>query len=322
MSGHADAFREKGEALRRKRAGMYFTNPGPWAFFFSEAGRAVTSHPSAVAVWLLVISKQPLPPKARERKRLQKLGLWPPKKPTTFSFPVEEGPIHGLGRKATLSGLRILHDVGAIDRLHPGSATRGDFAIYVLSERWRQWAPPEGGPNFEKIDWPKAKVIATRDDVSGQFVANRIGKMRATKSLVLASKATTKTRIVARKATTPISPVASKAMKEAFDAELPVAREAISLISPSLSRNSGDGREETKVSGEENKGLVVERDRLDSDKVRRTFEDQAFLPDFIVNDLFSLIGIAGSNNGDLACGPWAEGEPLAMAYGWDEEETL
>ncbi len=66
----------------------------------------------------------------------------------------------------------------------------------------------------------------------------------------------------------------------------------------------------------------VQRACLDSDKVRRTFEDREFLPDFIVSDLFSLIGISGSGNGDFACGPWAEYEPLTMAYGWDEEETL
>ena len=65
----------------------------------------------------------------------------------------------------------------------------------------------------------------------------------------------------------------------------------------------------------------IQRARLDSDKVRRAFEDREFLPDFVINDLFSLIGIAGSGNGDFSCGPWAECEALTADYDWCEEAT-
>jgi hypothetical protein len=203
MSDRQDAARAKVEADRRKRAKLYFNNPGPWEFFFSEAGRAITkSHPSAIAVYLHVIARQDLPPKKRERLRLEKLGLWPPKKPKEFSFPVEEGPIHGIGKKATASGLRALHDVGAIDRLHPGSATRGDFATYQISNRWRLWRPTDekdGGPDFLALEWKKAPVIGVRDEVTKRFVSTRTGKRKAAESFVLAPKDTSKPSLVAIK---------------------------------------------------------------------------------------------------------------------------
>jgi len=242
MSDRQDAFRESVEANRRKRAGFFFNYPGPWEFFFSEAGRSVASHPSAIPVWLLIISKQPFPPKKRERMRLEKLGLWPPKKPKEFSFPLEEGPIHGVGKKATASGLRVLHDVGAIDRLHPGSATRGKFATYALSDRWRQWRPPGGGPDFMVLEWEKAPVIGTRDTTildedgnvirkgTGRFLRRRTPKT-SRKVHVVAPKATNNPLLVAPKSTREKPLVAPKAMNKPPDAELLVAPKAVFLSS-------------------------------------------------------------------------------------------
>ena len=249
MSDRQVAFREKVEADRRKRATLYFNYPGPWEFLFSEAGRAISkTYPSAIVVYLHVIARQPLPPKKRERMRLEKLGLWPKKKPKEFSFPIEEGPIHGLGKKTTASGLRILHEVGAIDRLHPGSATRGDFATYVLSDRWRQWRPPSGGTDFMALEWKKAPVIGVRDDVTKQFVSTRIGKRKAAETFVLALKDTRKPSLVALKDTREKSLVVQKAMNKAPDAELLVAPKAIFLSEPSSDVDPGEeGKVKKKV---------------------------------------------------------------------------
>ena len=256
MNDQRDAFRLKVEADRRKRANLYFNYPGPWEFLFSEAGRAITkTHPSAIVVYLHVIARQPLPPKKKERMRLEKLGLWPPKEPKEFSFPIEEGPIHGLGKSATASGLRILHDVGAINRLHPGSATRGEFATYVLSDRWRQWRPPAGGPAFMALEWMKAQVIGTRDttiiDEDGNIVHKGTGKFLKRKTPktsrkvhVVASKTTSKPSLVAMTTTREKTLVAMNAMNKAPAADPLVAMTTIFLSEPYLDL---DPRSERKV---------------------------------------------------------------------------
>jgi hypothetical protein len=254
VSDRQNAFREKVEADRRKRATLYFNYPGPWGFLFSEAGRAITkTHPSAIVVYLHVIARQPLPPKKRERMRLEKLGLWPPKKSNEFSFPIEEGPIHGLGKCATASGLRILHDLGAIDRLHPGSATRGEFAMYVLSDRWRQWRPPAGGPDFLALEWKKAQVIGVRDttimDEDGKIIKKGTGRFLKRRM----PKTTRKVHVVAHKTTSKPSPVAMNTTREkplvvmntmnkVPDADPLVAMNAIFLSVPVLSSDPRTGR--------------------------------------------------------------------------------
>ena len=241
MSDRKDAFCTKVEADRRKRAKLYFNYPGPWEFFFSEAGRAITkSNPSAIAVYMHIIAKQPLPPKKRERNRLGKIGLWPPKEPNKFSFPVEEGPIHGIGKKATARGIRILHEVGAINRIHSGSATRGDFALYEFSERWRQWKPPDGGPNFTAMEWKKALVIAVRDPITKRFVPTRTGKKKAVESFVVAPKDTNRPPLMAPKETRGKTLVAPKAMNKTLNDESLVAPKAILsvLTNTSLKKES------------------------------------------------------------------------------------
>jgi|GEM_PF-6777517 len=242
MSDRQDAARAKVEADRRKRANLYFNYPGPWEFFFSEAGRAITkSHPSAIVAYLHVIARQPLPPKKRERTRLEKLGLWPPKKPKEFSFPVEEGPFHGIGKKATASGLRILHEVGAINRVRSGSATRGDFAMYVVSERWRLWQPPDGGPAFEYLEWKKADMPWLEEEKRGKRsllkVRDERGRYlprRGRKVLVAALGETIKPSLVAPKDTREKPLVSPKAMNKASDTEPLVAPKSIFLYEPIL----------------------------------------------------------------------------------------
>jgi hypothetical protein len=247
VSDRQDAFRKKVEADRRKRATLYFNYPGPWEFLFSEPGRAITrTHPSAIVVYLHVIARQPLPPKKKERMRLEKLGLWPPKEPKEFSFPIEEGPIHGLGKSATASGLRILHDVGAINRLHPGSATRGEFATYVVSDRWRQWRPPDGGQDFMALEWEKAPVIGIRDTTildengivihkgTGMFLKRGRSPKTSRKVRVVASRTTSKPSLVAMTTTREKTLVAMTAMNKAPDADPLVAMTTIFLSSPIL----------------------------------------------------------------------------------------
>lgn len=255
MSDRQDAFREKIEADRRRRATLYFNYPGPWEFLFSEAGRAITkTHPSAIVVYLHVIARQPLPPKKKERMRLEKLGLWPPKEPKEFSFPIEEGPIHGLGKSATASGLFILHDVGAINRLHPGSATRGEFATYVLSDRWRQWRPPAGGPDFMVVEWMKAQVIGTRDSTikdedgnvvhkgTGKFLKRKRTPKTSRKVHVVASTTTSKPSLVEMNTTREKPLVVMNAMNKAPDADPLVAMSTIFLSVPILSSDPRTGR--------------------------------------------------------------------------------
>jgi hypothetical protein len=250
VSDRQDAFRKKVEADRRKRATLYFNYPGPWEFLFSEAGRAITkTHPSAIVVYLHVIARQPLPPKKKERMRLEKLGLWPPKDPKEFSFPIEEGPIQGLGKSATASGLFILHNVGAIDRLHPGSATRGEFATYVLSDRWRQWRPPSGGPDFVALEWKKAQVIGTRDTTivnedgivvhkgTGKFLKRGRSPKTSRKVRVVASRTTSKPSLVAMITTSEKPLVAMTTMNKAPDADPLVAMTTIFLSSPVVDSN-------------------------------------------------------------------------------------
>lgn len=309
MSDRQDAFREKVEADRRKRATLYFNYPGPWEFLFSEAGRAITrTHPSAIVVYLHIIAKQPLPPKKKERMRLEKLGLWPPKKPKEFSFPIEEGPIHGLGKSATASGLRILHDVGAIDRLHPGSATRGEFATYVLSGRWRQWRPPSGGPDFMVLEWKKAQVIGTRDTTivnedgivvhkgTGKFLKRRRTPKTSRKVRVVASRTTSNPSLVAMTTTSEKPLVAMTTMNKAPNADPLVAMTTIFLSSP-----RGPGEIKKKVcdlEGEESNSARGRRDdaqpsnsKLKLSDLRKQVRDVLLrnLPEgHVVNDSYAV----------------------------------
>jgi len=70
--------------------------------------------------------------------------------------------------KAWQRGIRELYRVGIIDIVHHGSAKRGDFSTFILSERWKLWDKP----GFDARPWPKAKFVPDRDKVTKQFIPN------------------------------------------------------------------------------------------------------------------------------------------------------
>lgn len=162
---------------RRRRP--YFTIPGE--FLLSDALKAV-ARTSAPMVFLQIIVRQPYPPNAKEIARLKKARLWPPK-PVEFSFLQREAVYHGLGVKTWQKGIRELHRVGIIDIVNHGSAKRGDYSIFILSERWRLWDKP----GFDARPWPKAKFVPDRDKVTKRFIPN--SRKEGMRKLLEANKA-------------------------------------------------------------------------------------------------------------------------------------
>lgn len=183
---------------RQSRRRFFFLLQGE--LLFSPAFNKISSFGPAVTALLHVIARQPLPPKKKEQERLRKARLWPPK-PAEFSFPIREARHHGLTEKGLAEGLLRLHEVGFIDRLHPGSARRGDFARYVFSERWKKY----GRDDFEHIEWPKAIAVGRNDrGNTGRFLPTRIGKrsVPTSKPFVAAISTATKEQRMAKYAAT------------------------------------------------------------------------------------------------------------------------
>ena len=135
---------DRTEALRQERKRFFWKIDGD--LLFHDAFKKIVRDGQTVAVYLLILARQPIPPKKKDQKRLEKLGLWPPKD-SSFSFPVREAPYHGLTVRGLSHGLQRLHEIGIIDRIKPGSAKKGDFALYRLSNRWRSF----GKTTFEPL---------------------------------------------------------------------------------------------------------------------------------------------------------------------------
>jgi len=203
---------------------MFFKLEGE--VLFSDAFKAIARDGQTVMVYLLILSRQPIPPRRKERIRLEKAGLWPPKD-IVFSFPVREAPYHGLTIRGLSRGLQRLHEVGIIDRIKPGSATKGDYALYRLSERWRQF----GRPGFERLPWPKTTAIGVRGE-GGRFI-----KRRARKSAVVANMTTKKAPSVVNPATTEGTVVVNSAMNTCGILGPVVAESAMFLSYPSTQKS-------------------------------------------------------------------------------------
>lgn len=218
---------DRTETLRRDRKRFFWKIEGE--VLFSDAFKAIARDGQTVTVYLLILARQTLPPNRKDRIRLEKAGLWPPKD-SSFSFPVREARHHGLTEKGLAAGLQRLHEVGIIDRIRAGSALKGDFALYVLSDRWRCF----GKPTFNAIPWPKAKPLSVeeerkRRDTNGKFI-----RRRGRKFLVDAILAATKDSMTANPATTS-SPVAAEyAVNSPENGPLVAAESAVLLSSPSL----------------------------------------------------------------------------------------
>ena len=69
-----------------------------------------------------------------------------------FSFTYKEGNHRGLSDQQFSKALRELHQAGFLDVYRAGSALKGDFSVYLLSDRWRLF----GQPGFEKKEFPKS----------------------------------------------------------------------------------------------------------------------------------------------------------------------
>jgi len=69
-----------------------------------------------------------------------------------FSFPYTEANHRGLSDVQFRKALLKLHGCGFLDVVQAGSALKGDFTIYTLSDRWKKFDEA----NFEKKDFPKS----------------------------------------------------------------------------------------------------------------------------------------------------------------------
>jgi hypothetical protein len=69
-----------------------------------------------------------------------------------FSFLYKEANLRGLSDTQFGRALRELHSHGFVDVARAGSARKGDFTIYLLSERWKRF----GQPGFDEKEFPKS----------------------------------------------------------------------------------------------------------------------------------------------------------------------
>ena len=69
-----------------------------------------------------------------------------------ISFTYEEAALRGLTSQKFSRSLKELHGFGFIDVKKPGSCLKGDFTLFTLSQRWRNF----GFSGFQRIEWPKS----------------------------------------------------------------------------------------------------------------------------------------------------------------------
>jgi hypothetical protein len=69
-----------------------------------------------------------------------------------ISFTYEEAALRGLTSQKFSRALKELHRFGFIDVKKPGSGLKGDFTIFIMSQRWRNLGTSE----FRSKEWPKS----------------------------------------------------------------------------------------------------------------------------------------------------------------------
>ncbi len=69
-----------------------------------------------------------------------------------IAFTYTEAKLRGLTAHQISRGLQELYQFGFIDIKQPGSALRGDWTRYSLSQRWRDFATA----NFKELAFPKS----------------------------------------------------------------------------------------------------------------------------------------------------------------------
>ena len=261
---------DRTEALRRERKRFFWKLDGD--LLFHDVFKEIARDGQTVTTLLLVLARQPIPPNKKDRIRMEKTGLWPPKN-TSFSFPVREAPYHGLTVRGLAHGLQRLHEVGIIDRIKSGSAKKHDFALYRLSERWRSF----GKPTFEALPWPKATTIGARGE-GGMFL-----RTRGRKSPVVADMTTTKAPLMVNPTTTTRPVVADSTMRACGKPPSVVAESTMLLSSPSLEpdlREVKKDRRKVRTLAPRSKDAATPFRRDDNPDIFPWAEDEALVHSF------------------------------------------
>jgi len=69
-----------------------------------------------------------------------------------IDFTYREADFRGLSAQQFSKALRELHSFGFIEKKKPGSALKGDWTVFGLSERWKAY----GTPDFLSPEFPKS----------------------------------------------------------------------------------------------------------------------------------------------------------------------
>lgn len=136
---------ERVEAEKKRTSGLNIFNM-PTAILNSLAYEALTYGPA-----LKVLCRFHL------KKRMEKVGgnrkrpLYACTNNGKISFPYDEANARGLSVQQFSRALKELHAHGFIDITRIGKAARGEYTLYALSERWRDF----GTPNFNRTEFPQ-----------------------------------------------------------------------------------------------------------------------------------------------------------------------
>lgn len=71
-----------------------------------------------------------------------------------FEFTYREAGFRGLTAKKFRKALKELYELGFIEIKKPGSALKGDFTVFTLSDRWKAYNTPDD----RRSDLPKSIV--------------------------------------------------------------------------------------------------------------------------------------------------------------------
>jgi hypothetical protein len=69
-----------------------------------------------------------------------------------ISFPYREAKVRGLSNQQYSKALRELHKVGFVDIKKPGSSLKGDWTLYAMSDRWKDF----GRTSFREVEFPRS----------------------------------------------------------------------------------------------------------------------------------------------------------------------
>jgi hypothetical protein len=75
-----------------------------------------------------------------------------------ISFPYSEAHFRGLTDQQFSKALKELHARGFIDIKKPGSGLMGDYTVFTISQRWKEF----GRPNFKYVEFPKSNYFGYR----------------------------------------------------------------------------------------------------------------------------------------------------------------